>query len=250
MNICIFDTETTSLDKPFCYNIGYVIVNAETNSILLEKDFVVEQVWHNLPLFSTSYYAEKRPLYVASMRAKKTLMKKFGYICQEMIRDFKAYEIENTYAYNSNFDERVFEFNCEWFKCNNPFDNVKIFDIRGFAHEFLINEDYLRFCEKNELFTESGNYSTTAETMFRYMLNDMDFHEEHTALADSQIEKEILMLCYSLGADLNNNYQAKRSIERKIIKHFEILVDKKKVFETDYSKMRLMKNKGQLLFEK
>ena len=24
MNIMVFDTETTNLEKPFCYNIGYV----------------------------------------------------------------------------------------------------------------------------------------------------------------------------------------------------------------------------------
>ena len=27
MNICVFDTETTSLNKPFAYNIGYTILN-------------------------------------------------------------------------------------------------------------------------------------------------------------------------------------------------------------------------------
>lgn len=36
MNYVVFDTETTSLDKPFCYNIGYSIRN-ENNQILAEK---------------------------------------------------------------------------------------------------------------------------------------------------------------------------------------------------------------------
>ena len=44
MNILVFDTETAgSLNKPFCYNIGYVIANTDTKEILLKKDFVVEQ---------------------------------------------------------------------------------------------------------------------------------------------------------------------------------------------------------------
>ena len=97
MNFVVFDTETTSLNKPFTYNIGYVILD-EDGTLLLEKDFVVEQIWHNLPLFSTAYYAEKRPTYVASMKARKTAMKKFGYICQEMARDFKKYEIGLLYG--------------------------------------------------------------------------------------------------------------------------------------------------------
>ena len=62
MNIMIFDTETTSLDKPFCYNIGYVIANAETEEIIIKRDFVVEQVWHNPMLFTTAYYANKKEI--------------------------------------------------------------------------------------------------------------------------------------------------------------------------------------------
>ena len=40
MNIMIFDTETTSLDKPFCYNIGYTIVDTDSYCMLVERDFV------------------------------------------------------------------------------------------------------------------------------------------------------------------------------------------------------------------
>ena len=39
MNIVIFDTETTGLDKPYCYNIGYIIVDTEERKILIKKDF-------------------------------------------------------------------------------------------------------------------------------------------------------------------------------------------------------------------
>ena len=91
MNIMIFDTETTSLEKPFCYNIGYVIVDTETTEEIKKCDFVVEQVWHNPMLFTTAYYSNKRELYVKSMRQRKTKMDKFGYICQQMIRDIKNY---------------------------------------------------------------------------------------------------------------------------------------------------------------
>ena len=54
MKICVFDTETTSLDKPFCYNIGYVIIDSESWATLCRRSYVVEQVWHNLPLFSSA----------------------------------------------------------------------------------------------------------------------------------------------------------------------------------------------------
>lgn len=212
--VMIFDTETTSLNKPFCYNCGYIVADSETGVIYERKDFVIEQIWHNLPLFETAYYAEKRPIYVKRMKARTVKMIKFGYMCREMAKDIKKYNVEYAFAYNSDFDERVFNFNCDWFKCINPFDNVEIKDIRGYAHEFLINEDFKTFCERYELFTDSGNYSTTAETMYKYITNKIDFVEEHTALSDSIIEWEILKECISKGGNIEENYVSKKSIPR------------------------------------
>ena len=187
MNIIIIDTETTDLNKCFCYNIGYVIANTENNFILEKKNFVVEQIWHNLPLFTTAYYANKREIYIKEMKCRKTKMLKFGYICQEILRDIKKYNIVCGYAY----------------------------DIRGLVHNFLINNDFIKFCEKNKKFTDSGNYSTTAETIYQYIKNDVDFIEDHTALSDSLIEYEILKECIKNGGQYDKKYLAKKTIERK-----------------------------------
>ena len=65
MNVIIFDTETTGITKAFCYDVGYLITNAETEEILVRRHYVIEQVWHNLPLFESAYYKEKRQNYVS-----------------------------------------------------------------------------------------------------------------------------------------------------------------------------------------
>ena len=137
MNLVVFDTETTALEKCYCYNVGYVIYDTDLQSVVLKREYVVEQVWHNLPLFATAYYANKRPLYVSRMKAKKIKLEKFGYVCQQMIRDFKNYDVACAYAYNSSFDEKVFNFNCDWFKCINPFETLPIYDIRGNVHKVI-----------------------------------------------------------------------------------------------------------------
>lgn len=223
MNIIVFDTETTSINKPFAYNIGYIIVNAETRETLLRRDYVVEQVWQNLELFSSSYYAEKRPIYVNRMRARQVIQDKFGYICRQMYRDIKTFEIENGYAYNSTFDIGVFEFCCEWYKVQNPLDNIKVHDIWGFVSEFISNtEDYQFFCETNELFTESGNYSASAENVYKYITRNLDFVEEHTALADSEIESEILFECIDRGAILTEDYKVQKVLAREIEKELVV----------------------------
>ena len=224
MNIMIFDTETTNLEKPFCYNIGYTIFNTDTAEVLVKKDYVVEQVWHNAMLFTTAYYANKREIYVNRMRARKCRMDKFGYITQAMYRDIKEYEIEHAFAYNSSFDVKVFDFNCDWFKCYNPLDTIQVHDIRGHVHKKIaFTKNFREYCEAHQLFTESGNYSTTAEAVYRFITADDDFIEEHTALADSVIELEILRYCVNLGCRWEEDYTVYRTVPRIVLKEFEVV---------------------------
>ena len=250
MRILVFDTETTGLQKPFCYNIAYIIYDMITGQILVKREFVVEQVWHNVMLFNTAYYADKRNIYVGRMRNRSVKMDKFGYICQQMIRDIRNYNVERAFAYNSDFDERVFEFNTDWFKCSNPFDTIPISDIRGYVHHFMITDEFKAFCEEHKEFTESGNYSTTAETLFRYLSNNVEFEEEHTALADSEIELKILLMCIENGADINGDYTAKMSIPRTTPRTLIIKYDNDNVYEFPYTTKKEYKSKNTIVLKK
>ena len=246
MNIVVFDTETVSLEKPFCYNIGYTIKDTETRAELVKRDYVVEQVWHNPMLFITAYYADKREGYVSAMRSRKTLMDKYGYICRTMIRDFIAYDVKGAYAYNSPFDDKVFTFNSDWYKCNNPFDNLTIFDIRGYVHAFLLDNEFFDFCDKNGYYTDTGNYSTTAETVYRYITGNTGFIEDHTALSDSEIEAEILFKCLERGAELNKNYPVLRSVKREIEKTLTLYDTDGVQHKFDYHSIRINKEKTEI----
>ena len=246
MNIVVFDTETVSLEKPFCYNIGYTIVNLDNGETLVKRDYVVEQVWHNPMLFITAYYADKRDIYVAAMRSRKTIMAKYGYICQAMIRDFIKYEVVGAYAFNSPFDDKVFTYNSDWFKCNNPFDNIPIFDIRGYVHQFMVDNNFKKFCEDNGYFTDSGNYSTTAEVVYRYLTGNTEFIEDHTALSDSEIEAEILLECIKRGAEVNKDYEVKRTIKREIEKTLTIHATNGKDYNFKYNSIRINGKKTEI----
>lgn len=242
--IMIFDTETTSLEKPFCYNIGYTIRDEETFAELVSREFVVEQVWYNEALFASAYYADKRPIYVNRMRGRKIEMRKYGHIMRRMIADIKAFEVVGAYAYNSGFDEKVFAFNCDWYKCNNPFDAVPIFDIRGYAHHFLCGDVFKEWCEEFQQFTETGNYSTSAETLFRFVGADLEFIEEHTALSDSMIEADILQAAIESGATLGEDYKAFRSLPRETPKPLTIKIDGRVIFKGEYLTKYERKNDG------
>ena len=249
MIICVFDTETTSLEKPFCYNIGYIIADTEAQNILVSRDYVVEQAWHNLPLFEGAYYADKRPLYINRMRARQAIMDKFGYICAQMRRDFKTLGVQVAYAFNSTFDERVFSFNCDWYKCLNPFEEVPVYDIRAYAVNTIgTTAEYKRFCEEHNLFTDNGNYQSTAESFFKYLF-DVDFVEEHTALADAVAEYEILKYLEENETDISQPQESPRYIERRIAQEWTIQKGKETITTITAEKMTVYKKWKKIKFE-
>ena len=233
----VFDTETTDLAKPFCYDVGYLIFDTETFEVVTAKRFIVEQVWHNLPLFESAYYKEKRPEYVKLMRARKATMDKWGYIMREIARDLRQYEVTDAYAYNSDFDDKVFTFNCDWYKCNNPLENIAIHDIWGYASEFITGtEEYKTFCEENEFFTDNNNYKTNAETVYRYIQKNTEMEEKHMGLDDCFWEAVILKVCVMNGAKYDTDYKVKKVISRPQGKPFTIKVNNRVVLSGHYIK--------------
>lgn len=237
-NIIILDTETTSLDRPFCYDVGYVILNVEDHFLIKSEHYVIEQTWHNLPLFESAYYKEKRPLYVNLMRTRQAKLVKWGHMTQALAHDIKKYDVSGVYAYNSPFDDKTFAYNCDWFKTANPLDNIPIYDIKGYANTFITNTDeYKQFCEEHKQFTEKGgNYSATAESVYRFIMQDTDFNEDHMGLMDSEIEAIILLHCLDLGAELNKEYPTTKIIYRLKKTPFVIKLNGKEIYKGEYIK--------------
>lgn len=238
MYYMVLDTETTDINKCFCYNVGYLIFDDMSGEIVKEREFVVEQIWHNLELFQTAYYAEKRPLYIDAMRKRKATLDKWGYIMQEMIRDIRRYHITDAYAYNAPFDDKVFTFNCDWFKTKNPLDTIAMHDIWGYACEVLSSTaEYKLFCETNNRFTESGNYSGNAETAYQFITGNKDFTEMHMGLADCKIEYAILLHCVkNLGLAWNTDYKVVKVLNRVVPHPYSISVNGTVIHSGEYIK--------------
>lgn len=249
MRVLIFDTETISLNKPFCYDIGYIIVETKTKKILVKRNYIVSQVWYNLPLFATAYYSEKRPIYIGKLRNRSLQLKPYGVIMRKIEHDIKRFNVTAAYAYNSKFDEKVFQFNCDWYKNINPLETLPIYDIRGYVHANIINEeDFIKFCDDNEYYTEYGNYSTTAETVYRYLKQNTNFIEDHTALSDSLIEFEILQYCIEkYGLKWNYEYKTKMTISRPHDKIYTVVKNGREIFEIVCGDIKLDKAKKQII---
>ena len=236
-NVIVLDTETTSLDKPFCYDCSWVIMDKDDGNIIDFKANIVEQVWHNLPLFESAYYKEKRQKYVAMMRKHDAVMDKWGYIMRKLKQDIIKYDVTEIYAYNSDFDDKVIAYNCDWFKCSNPIENIPVFDIWGYASQYVTCwEDYKDFCNAHERFTDTGNYKGSAEVVYQYLTDNPDFIEEHMGLFDSEIEAAILFECVNRGADWATHYTVNKILPRPVLKPFKIQVDGTTVFDGEYVK--------------
>ena len=252
MNVMIFDTETTDLNSPFCYDVGYLIVNAETEEILVRRHYIVEQVWHNLPLFESAYYKDKRPQYISLMRSRQAILDKWGYIMRQLSKDIRNYSVAMAYAYNSDFDEKVMNFNNDWFKTINPFETVPIFDIWAMATNFITNRaDYQQFCEEHKFFSDTGNYKSSAEVVYRFITNNPDFVEAHMGVLDGDIEAAILFHCVKvLGAEFGKTYKLNKVCKRDTPTPFTIKVNNNVLFEGEYKKKYVRNNVYNFTVEK
>ena len=55
---------------------------------------------------------------------------------------------------------------------------------------------YKRFCQKYGYMTKNNQPRFTAEILTRYITDNQDFVESHTALEDAIIESQILAFCF------------------------------------------------------
>lgn len=237
--IIVLDTETISLNKPFVYDIGYIVAELNTETLqyepILKSQHIIEQIYDNKELFSTAYYEEKRKFYTNLMKSRSAKKTKLGYATQIISNLLKVYEINIIFAYNSSFDEKVFNFNSDYFKIKNPFKNYQWVDILGIANNFIHNtNEYKNFANEKDFVTEAGNIETNAEKTFAFLTQNESYKEEHTSLQDAEIELTILNKCVMLGFTEVKKY-TKSFIEADKIQQLNIIT-KDKTYNFPYRK--------------
>lgn len=197
--ILVLDTETISLNKPFIYDLGYTIADTNGN-IIKKKSYIISQVWNNKELFATGYYANKKPLYYARLKSGYSKKVCWGNAMRFLANDIKKYGITEIYAYNSKFDSRALNFMCAWYKVVNGLGGMEILDIMDYIQPITKTQEYKEFCQVNGFMTKQKKPQPQqkAETLYRYITNNVDYEEEHTGLEDSLIELEILMTALAL----------------------------------------------------
>lgn len=134
----------------------------------------------------------------------------------------QKYNIKRVWAYNCTFDKSALNrlFGDEKFSVISSM--VEFCDIiPAILHTKLLNKEYINFCKKNGFITEKGNIQTKAEVVYKFLTNNLNFEEEHTGLADVQIETQILITAMKES----KNVKRKPCQAWKIIREFCVVND-------------------------
>lgn len=226
------DKQAFALKKPLVYDIGWTIIDRQGN-IAKKVNYLVQEIYFNDDIFASAYYADKKPLYQKALLNGSIQAKKWDDIIAELQTDLEM--VHSVCAYNASFDfKRAIPYTERYIKAwygekfktwektqfENHVNKVKysgdnsefkmpifrlrdntypIIDIWAVACEKLLNNKrYKKFCIENG-FIGSRYFKTSAEIAYRYLNQDLNFIEAHTALNDAIIESEILVKALKKG---------------------------------------------------
>ena len=221
---------TIAISKPLVYDLGWVITDRQGN-IFKKANYLINEIFFNTSVFDTAYYKDKKQLYLDKIKSGEIVRTDWNSAIDELLKDIQLCDVCTAFNACFDFKKAIpfteryidaFYSNdfYKWQKYQekqskmlisdnadtpknpdytNPIVRIRnieflVTDLRYLACSQLINNrNYKNFCIDNELFSKSGLFfSTTAETVYKYLVKDIDFIEQHTALDDSIIESYIL----------------------------------------------------------
>jgi hypothetical protein len=226
------ERQKISIAKPLVYDIGWTIIDRQGNFIK-KVSYLVQETFFVPNIFNTAYYREKRPMYMQKLAQNLIKPKLWNDIIPELLADCrtcnyvcaynamfdfkKAIPFTETYIkhlYSDNYNkweyaqrksvkeilrnekEKNPNFDAEHFILRE--EKFPVVDLWHVASKELVNKFiYILACGELPMISNSGLYfKTSAESVFRYLDEDYTFEEEHTALADAEIESKILLTAF------------------------------------------------------
>ena len=207
--VIVLDTETTnSIDDPLCYDIGFAVVNPFTGEVIEQQSYVVAEVFLDKELMSYAFFADKIPQYWEDIKAGRRQLAKFSTIRRALASACREYGVTKLFAHNMRFDNRSCNLTQRWLTSSKwryffPF-GVEMWDTLKMARNLLKDDDaYGEFCYTNDYLTKNGQRRYTAEIIYRFLIDDVTFVEEHKGIEDVLIEKEILKYCLAMDAEMD-----------------------------------------------
>lgn len=206
--IIVVDVETTnSIDDPLCYDVGFAVINPK-GEILESHSYVVADIFLDNELMESAYFKDKMPQYWEDIKNGKRILRRFKTIKSIFADVVKQYGVKIVVAHNARFDNRALNLTQRFLTSSKyryffPF-GIEIWDSLKMSREVLKNNvKYDNFCYDNNFITKRGVKRYTAEILYRFLTDDLDFEESHTGLEDVEIEKEIFAFCLAEKPEIN-----------------------------------------------
>lgn len=213
----VIDTETTnSIDDPLCYDVGFAVVDIDGN-VYENYSFVVADIFLDKELMSSAYFADKIPQYWKDIKTGTRELKTFFNIKKAFADCVKRNNVKIILAHNARFDYRSLNLTQRYLTCSKyryffPF-GVEIWDTLKMSRLVLKNnEEYGEFCYLNNFLTKRMCKQFTAEVIYRFLTNNVDFVESHTGLEDVLIEKEIFVFCIAAMPEIDGALWARKEV--------------------------------------
>lgn len=225
------EKQKVSIAKPLVYDLGWVVTDRQGN-ILKKVNYLINEIFFVPQIFNTAYYKEKKQIYLDKIKSGEIIQVNWDTAIRELLKDIRLCDVCTAFNACFDFKKAIpfteryinafySPYYADWIniqqksvekilngkkneQAKNPdylntivkLRNIEflVTDLRYLACNQLVNNrNYKNFCIDNELFSKSGLFfSTTAESIYKYLMQDIDFIEQHTALDDSIIESYIL----------------------------------------------------------
>lgn len=198
--IMLVDCETVNKGRHYPYEIA--IKFYKNGKLIEEKSFIIADIFDNEYEMQNAWYKNKIPFYNETLLTNENMTKKSAReILQNLNELISKYKMKNIYAYNAIFDRKAIN-NLYELPSNsdipNLFKRLYVVDIWKIATDIItlfddLYDDFMLFCYRHRLYTtKQKSISTSAETIAKYVYQNPYFVEEHTGIADTVCEFDIL----------------------------------------------------------
>ena len=189
----ILDCETIT-DARVPYDVAFVLIDRAGN-VIERFNALTAEVMNDATLRyilkKDRYTAHKAGFYLTNTPAEVMPFTQIAAHVWAVIRAFDAVVV----AYNVAFDRGALNAysrtidGCDFFP-----DDCIIWDMWTMAlYTVCASRNYANYCDAHEMHTDKGNRKSGAEAVYSYLVNNPEFEEAHTALADCEIEVQIFL---------------------------------------------------------
>lgn len=219
----VLDVETANgLDDPLVYDIGGCVCDKQ-GRIYTSFSFTIRDIFvYERELMRTAYYSDKIPSYIAEHQQGTRKMVSFYEARKHILELMRAYNITDVCAYNAHFDRNALNTTQRWLTKSKqryffPYGTNFICIWNMACQTLCQRKTYKQFCEQHNFTSNrkgepnAKNYSTSAETVYKYLILDPLYKEEHKGLDDVMIETYIFARCFTAKKKFYNGKGIKRN---------------------------------------